>query len=259
MKTSPDGAPPSRNERQPHAALDRSSRQVKAAKIVEIIGAQKFRQARRILEVGSGSGVIVHHLAGIAGPGCEVHGVDVHDSRIESSGYTFTQVTGTTLPFDDGYFDVVVSNHVIEHVGGRTAQVHHLREIGRVLAPEGVAYLAAPNKWRLVEPHFHLPLLSWLPQKLADRYVRATGKGSHYDCDPPSHGRALQMCSEAGFTVAGRTLQAVRETLRIELPPLLSRLSMPFANDWLSRPLMPLMPTYVFLLQAQPTSPHRGP
>jgi SAM-dependent methyltransferase len=251
----PGPTPGSASDRQPHAALDRGSRRVKAAKIVAIIGEERFRRARRVLEVGSGSGVIVHHLAAIAGPACEVHGVDVHDSRVESSGYTFTRVDGTALPFPDGYFDVVVSNHVIEHVGDEAAQLHHLREIRRVLSADGIAYLAAPNKWRLVEPHFHLPLLSWLPRPLADRYVRATGKGSHYDCDPPAHGRALRMFATAGFDVDGRTLQALREALRLELPGPLARLAVPLAGDRMARPLMPLMPTYVFLLHVPAGSP----
>src|SRR3546814_17958343 len=74
-----------------------------------------------------------------------------------------------------------LSNHVIEHVGNADAQRHHLDEIRRVLAPDGVVYFAAPNRWRLVEPHFRLPFLSWLPNPASDRYVRVMGRGSHYD------------------------------------------------------------------------------
>ena len=32
-----------------------------------------------------------------------------------------------------------------------------------------------------MEPHHELPLLSWLPSGLADAYLRASGRGEHYD------------------------------------------------------------------------------
>src|SRR3546814_5478078 len=79
---------------------------------------------------------------------------DVCSSDLE--GYAFQVVDGTTLPYSNDTFDIVVSNHVIEHVGNADAQRHHLDEIRRVLAPDGVVYFAAPNRWRLVEPHFRL-------------------------------------------------------------------------------------------------------
>jgi hypothetical protein len=47
----------------------------------------------------------------------------------------------TAMPFDDGAFDVVIANHMLEHVGDLPAA---LREIGRVLAPGGVAILQTP-------------------------------------------------------------------------------------------------------------------
>jgi SAM-dependent methyltransferase len=47
------------------------------------------------------------------------------------------------LPFPARSFDVVLSNHVIEHV---LNQRLHLGEIRRVLADRGVCYLATPNR-----------------------------------------------------------------------------------------------------------------
>ena len=58
---------------------------------------------------------------------------------------------GVELPFDDARFDVVISNHVIEHVGDEAAQHAHLREIRRVMKADGSAYLAVPNRWMLTE------------------------------------------------------------------------------------------------------------
>jgi len=136
--------------------------------------------------------------------------VDVVDERVVTNGYEFTLVPGTGLPFETGSFDVVVSNHVIEHVGDVQAQQHHVAEIRRVLDSGGLAYLAAPNKWGLMEPHFRLPLLSWLPRGLADTYVRAMGKGSHYDCLPPSLGTLCQLTQEAGLVPENVTWEALQ-------------------------------------------------
>jgi SAM-dependent methyltransferase len=167
-------------------------------------------------------------------------------------GYVFRKVEGTALPFDAGMFDIVITNHVIEHVGDVTDQLHHLEEIGRVLAPHGLAYLAVPNKWRLVEPHFRLPLLSWLPQPLCDLYVRVLGRGSYYDCRPLGHGEAMRLFARAGFANEDATVEAIRSTLEIEYP---SSKLLGFASkhlpDALLRLCMPVIPTMIFRLRTR--------
>ena len=235
-----------------HAVLDEPSRILKARKIVALLGEDTFARARRILEIGCGSGVIAATLAKMGSPGLEVFAVDVNDNRLTDEGYAFQQVEGTALPFDAALFDIVITNHVIEHVGGPAEQLHHLEEIARVLAPHGVAYLAVPNKWRVVEPHFRLPLLSWLPQRVSDLYVRALGRGSHYDCRPLAHGEAVRLFARAGFANEDMTVDAVRSTLDIEFPG--SRL-LAFASrrvpDALIRLCMPVIPTMIFRLRAR--------
>lgn len=46
--------------------------------------------------------------------------------------------------------DVILTNHVIEHVGEYESQLEHLNEIKRLLK-NGIAYLAVLNKWMLIE------------------------------------------------------------------------------------------------------------
>ena len=169
--------------RQPHIAPDLASRRPKAEKILRLLDLQPRDTPWRVLEVGTGSGGIAHFLGTHPTIRCEVTSVDVVDLRMVRDGYTWQRVEGTALPFGDAAFDVVITNHVIEHVGEHAEQLHHLRECRRVLAPEGRGYLAVPNRWGLVEPHFHLPFLSWLPRAWRSPYVRRMKKGEAYDCE----------------------------------------------------------------------------
>jgi len=205
-------------ERQGHAVLDLPSRSLKAMKIASLIGVEPGGSARRMLEIGCGSGGISHWF-GAAGPmGWNVEAVDVEDVRLVRDGFGFTTVTGTRLPFQDGSFDVVVTNHVIEHVGDEAAQREHLLEVRRVLSSGGLAYLAVPNRWMLVEPHFRLPFLSWIPMWLSHAYVRAAGRGEHYDCRPLSCPQLERLLRETGFEWRQHVGDAVRLTFELERP-----------------------------------------
>jgi len=206
------------SERRGHAVLDLPSRDLKAMKILRLLGIDPAGPRRRVLEVGCGSGGISHFLGEAGRLRWDVHAVDVEDVRQVRDGYSFQTVSGTTLPFADASFDVVLSNHVIEHVGDGAAQRAHLHELRRVLHPDGVAYLAVPCRWMLVEPHFKLPFLSWLPLRLAHAYVRLARKGTHYDCKPLTCTEIEGMLAQSGFAWRQRTGDALRVLFELERP-----------------------------------------
>ena len=78
----------------------------------------------------------------------------------------YVQGDALDLPFADGEFDVVFSNAVIEHVGGREQQRRFVEESLRVARR---AFVTTPNRWFPVEVHTRLPLVHWLPDALAHR------------------------------------------------------------------------------------------
>jgi SAM-dependent methyltransferase len=235
-------------ERQPHAILDFESRLLKARKIARLIGTARSLKGAHILDIGTGAGYIAGALAAEAGPEGGVWAVDVRDQRRIMHGFSFTQVDDTDLPFEDGFFDVVLSNHVIEHVGERDDQLSHLSEIHRVLKPGGLAYLAVPNRWVLVEPHFRLPLLSWLPEPWRDPYVRAAGRGDYYDCNLPTRTDICALFEEADFVSSELTIEAMRVLREVESPGPFLRLLFS-APEPLLRLLLPINPTMIFLLR----------
>ena len=246
--------PPELVEREGHASLDRLSRERKAAKIQAILGAERELRGATLLEVGAGSGVIAARLAELVGPSGGVWGVDVRDTRVVTDGFHFELVEGTALPFADRHFDLVVSNHVLEHVGGRSEQLAHLREVARVLKDDGVVYLATPNRWTLLEPHYRLPLLSWLPERARSPYVRLTRRGQGYDCELRSRAELGDLCSAADLDVADRTFDAIRLTIEIEEPPAPVR-RLAAAPERVLRALLPLVPTHVAILRKSSARP----
>ena len=238
---------PAAEPRQPHAVLDTGSRLAKAAKLERLLDGRIELDGARVLDVGTGSGVIAASLGERVGPSGRVVGVDLVDQRVATAGYEFLQVSDTTLPFEDGSFDLVLSNHILDHVGERPEKRRHLEEIRRVLAPRGACYLAVANRWVVVEPHFRLPFLSWIPGRLRTPYVRLARRGPVYDCDLPTRNAVLALVREAGFDVEELELEAVTSLAELEggaLPRLFARVP-----DTALRALVPVFPTVVLFLR----------
>ncbi|HOB02274.1 MAG TPA: class I SAM-dependent methyltransferase [Casimicrobium huifangae] len=235
--------------RQAHAVTDLPSRQHKALKIERLLGLQPGNAPLELLEIGCGSGGISHYFATHPTLPCRVTAVDVHDNRQVQGSYDYAPVQGVKLPFEPDRFDVVISNHVIEHVGDAAAQLRHLQEIRRVLKPEGVAYLAVPNRWMLTEPHYRLKFLSWLPHSWRSPYLRWRGKGDFYDCEPLQLHELEAMLAQSGMTYRNLCIEGWRETFEIERPRHWSTRLLRRFPDALLRPLRPIIPTLMYRLE----------
>lgn len=232
--------------RLPHAVLDLPSRRFKGLKIERLLDLANRPQPIRMLEVGTGSGGIAHYFGTHSQLRCEVDAVDVYDNRLVTSGYRYQQVRDTQLPFANESFDVVLTNHVIEHVGNEQAQRAHLAELHRVLRPDGVGYLAVPNRWMLVEPHFRLAFLSWLPHAWRTPYLRAVDKGDVYDCEPLQMKQLEHMLVAAGFRYRNLCIEAWRATLEIEQSDSLGAWLLRSIPDASLVPLRRIIPTLIY-------------
>ncbi|WP_370300363.1 class I SAM-dependent methyltransferase [Abyssibacter sp.] len=235
--------------RNSHAALDLDTRVLKAKKIEALLGLPEQSSRLRLLEIGTGSGVIAHYFATNASLKFDVSAVDVCDHRIVRDGFEFLQVQSTQLPYCDASFDVVISNHVIEHVGDLSSQSHHLQEIRRVLRPDGVGYLAVPNRWMLVEPHYQLALLSWLPRSLRTPYLRLAGKGQVYDCEPLQSGQLERMLQSSGLEFQHMGFEAAKALQEIEGQAARLIRALEGIPLWTRAAIKPLLPTLVYLVR----------
>lgn len=59
------------------------------------------------------------------------------------------------LPYDDWTFDFIFSTEVMEHIADHDSV---LRELRRILKPDGICIHSFPARYRLIEPHVLIPL-----------------------------------------------------------------------------------------------------
>jgi len=98
-----------------------------------------------VLDVGCAKGFLVLAFANL---GIDVHGVDMSPYGVsESPGEIrdrlhVCNIEQDQLPFEDGFFDLVVMSDVIEHLHSFD---HALKEVKRVLKPAGYAFVKTPG------------------------------------------------------------------------------------------------------------------
>lgn len=108
---------------------------------------------RTVLDLGCnhgyGTSILNRHAARTVGVDVSARAIETARQRHSAEGVDFLPFDGTTLPFDDGRFDLIASCQVIEHVPDAD---RYLSEIRRVLAPQGLAALTTPNAAIRLDP-----------------------------------------------------------------------------------------------------------
>jgi len=255
------------------AMLDEAKRRRKAAKLISVVehflGRDAGLTGLTVADIGCSAGFIADELA--AAGAARTIGVDIDVPGLRAAHQRFAPrvgfvcADGERLPFADGSVDVIVFNHIYEHVVDPDAVI---AELHRILAPTGVLYLALGNVYGIIEPHYRLPFLSYLPYPLADRYVRATGRADHYHERYRSRSGLARMTS--AFTVWDYTFSLLAEPSRFagdaDVPAAVGRLPLPVL-----RALGPIIPTFLWVATKHDTPPagaalvsppelvHRGP
>jgi len=97
-----------------------------------------------VVDIGCGAGIDSLIAAGMVGPEGNVVGIDMTDAMLEKArsaaeeagleNVEFRQGYGESLPVEDGFADVVISNGVLNLMPDKMAA---LGEMHRVLGPEG--------------------------------------------------------------------------------------------------------------------------
>jgi arsenite methyltransferase len=133
---------------------EETSRKVEAAYLTPDVVAQRcavlklleLKEGERVLDIGSGPGLLAHDMAATVGAGGRVCGVDISESMLAMSRKRcaaqpwaeFQPADAVKLPYQDGSFDAAVSTQVYEFVANIPAA---LGELYRVLRSGGRAVI----------------------------------------------------------------------------------------------------------------------
>jgi arsenite methyltransferase len=97
--------------------------------------------AKRVLDAGCGTGFPLIELAERLGADAEVHGVDIWHMGLERArqkiaargtrNVTMHECRAASMPFDDGTFDLIVSNLGVNNFDDRDAALRECRRVAR--------------------------------------------------------------------------------------------------------------------------------
>lgn len=245
--------------RQSPILLDSKYKQPKIDKMLAILVDAGVISAKKkgsvALDVGCSKGLFT---SGFSGYFQSVIGIDIDtyalpmaqkENNLENVYYSYAD--SLDLPFRNNSIDLVLCNHVYEHV---PIPEKLFSEIHRVLTPDGVCYLGAASRLTIIEPHYHLPFLSWLPKPFAHFYMRITGKGTHYYEMLRTYWGVRRLISK--FKVKDYTLNVIKDPDKYRARDMIPRggfLEKVPQIVWKS--LYYLLPSYILILRkASPSS-----
>lgn len=156
---------------------------------LQMILQQANLRGQTVLEAGCGNGIYAAQF--IQRFESMVEAFDIELERVQEAKVFVPHAIvakGEKLPYPTGYFDVVFSNEVIEHVED---DAQFAREMVRVTKVGGRVMIFCPNRWYPFETHGHYwkgeyhfgntPLINYLPNRWRNKlapHVRAyTARG----------------------------------------------------------------------------------
>jgi ubiquinone/menaquinone biosynthesis C-methylase UbiE len=120
----------------------------------------------RVIDVGSGEGSFLHQLS-CASIANELYGVEISDSGVETVKrkkidglFDVRKFDGYHVPYEDKFFDLAFSIHVLEHVEHERLFLNELKRIAKKIVIEVPLEhtLTVKKSIRLGRPHGHINL-----------------------------------------------------------------------------------------------------
>lgn len=131
------------------------------------------KESIKILDWGCGKGELINYLNN---NNFNCYGVEISQFKMQQnvikdkkniSEKIFLINSDNKTNFESNYFDIVLTNQVIEHISDKDS---FLPEINRILKNGGYSYNILPAKHRINEVHLKMPFVHWLPKNYLRKY-----------------------------------------------------------------------------------------
>lgn len=160
------------------------------------------------LDVGCSGGYFIEGMTPyfntVLGFDIDIHALTSANKTDKSENLVYVAADSMNMPLMDNSVDLVICNHVYEHVPDAEEL---FSEIFRVLRKDGLCYFGAVSRLSVIEPHYFLPFLSWFPKKLSHLYMRLAKKGDYYYEKPRTYWGLKKLINN--FQVDDYTLEIV--------------------------------------------------
>jgi 2-polyprenyl-3-methyl-5-hydroxy-6-metoxy-1,4-benzoquinol methylase len=143
----------------------------------------KDTENSKVLDIGCGYGSLIVVLKQFFQ---EVYGIEIESERVEWAQKRTPSAeiicgSATTLPWQDEYFELILSTDVLEHIPYKEQQMV-ASELMRVLKPGGKAYLELPNRLQILDEHNRILFGTYFPDKIREKYVEFFSRNSYCQC-----------------------------------------------------------------------------
>ena len=151
----------------------------------------------KVLDVGCSSGIVSTYLSDYFD---QVIAIDIDKKAIKLAKqknnrlnlkFRLTDIKDTR--YSKNYFDIVICNQTV-YCAEKPAEL--MDKVFYYLKPGGICFFANLNKYNLYDFQYKLPLLSILPKKQADWYVRRFKRAKVFICAPLSFNQLKKLCSK---------------------------------------------------------------
>lgn len=233
------------------AMNDRLHREKKGRKIAAILrDALGDRSVNVLLDVGCSNAVILDVVVEQLKPALSI-GIDLDAAAMPKPHLQRPLIVadGMELPIGNECVDVLICNHTYEHLPDAQRL---FSELWRVLRPGGLVYFSAMNARWPIEPHYHLPVVHWLPRWASKWVLRLSGHQGPYVERPLGTAALRRLVSR--FHVHDYTLRVINEPEHFEAEDIYQRSRFHRLYMLIARFAYGILPGYLWIL-VKPSAP----
>lgn len=222
----------------------------KAHKTISVLS-DYFKQISTLtlLDIGSSTGIMTNeyakHFKNVIGVDLDRTAVDysIKQYRRENLKFICFPIEEADLPSSS--FDIITCSQIYEHV---PSDKKLMEEILRLLKPGGVCYFAAVNRFKVIEPHYRLPFLSYLPKKAANIYIKMFTNHNFYYENLKSLRNLKKLVSK--FETIDYTLKVIKNPSRYSADDMLKEKTLKYyIFNLIAKFFYFMVPTYIWILK----------